>query len=56
MFPCNDEENEWISRNAKKGEKFSNRGLVYSLLFAVLASLFSTLLPPLIYFSRTSLF
>ena len=52
MFPYNDEENDWISKNAKHEVKSLNHSIVYSLLFA----LFSTTLTPLIYFSRTNLF
>tara|TARA_Y100000590_G_scaffold329159_1_gene373795 strand:+ start:1306 stop:1476 length:171 start_codon:yes stop_codon:yes gene_type:complete len=55
MFPYNDEENDWISGNKKNEASPLAHSLIYSILFALFVALFSTALPPLIYFSRTNL-
>ena len=56
MFPYNEEENAWISGTTKFNKKFSNHSLIYSFLCALFGALFSTIIPPLIYFSRINLF
>jgi len=55
MFPYNDEENAWISKQNVKVEK-NKHSLIYSLLFAFCAALFSTTISPIIYFYRINLF
>ena len=56
MFPYNEEENTWISNNANSGIKLAKHSLIYSLLCALLTAIFSTIIPPLVYFSRANLF
>tara|TARA_Y100000590_G_scaffold359859_1_gene415891 strand:- start:321 stop:533 length:213 start_codon:yes stop_codon:yes gene_type:complete len=56
MFPYNDEENAWISGNDNLKTKLPTRSFFYSFLCAILAALFSTTIPPLMYFSRVNLF
>ena len=57
MFPYNDTENAWISRNkipiAKA--KYNNQSFIISAFIALATALLSTLLPTLIYFSRLNL-
>ncbi len=56
MFPYNDSENAWLSKSSKNVSKMYKHRLFYSLLFALLAALFSTTVSPLIYFFRINLF
>jgi len=55
MFPYTEEENTWISKKTVK-TKAIKHNLIYSLLCALFAALFSTTISPLIYFYRTNLF
>ena len=56
MFPYNDDENAWISKNSISKTKVSKDSFIFSILFAFTAALFSTTVPPLIYFFRINLF
>ena len=56
MFPYNDEENAWLSKSKKNTAKIKKHSLIQSLVFALFAALFSTIIPPFIYFSKTNLF
>ena len=56
MFPYNHAENDWLSGKAKSIKNPEKHSLAYSLLFALLSVLFSTLTPPFIYFSKLNLF
>ena len=56
MFPYNDEENAWISGVSTSKIKSGKHSLIYSFIFTLFASIFSTILPPLIYFFRTDIF
>ena len=56
MFPYNDEENAWLSKSKKNTVKIKKHSLIQSLVFALFAALFSTIIPPFIYFSKTNLF
>ena len=57
MFPYNDTENAWISgtKLPKAKVTYSNHSLLMSMFVAFIAALLSSLMPPLIYFSRLNL-
>ena len=57
MFPYTDEENAWISGN-KTGitkDSYERNSLFTSIIVALSVAIFSTLIPPLIYFTRFNL-
>ena len=56
MFPYNDHENARISKSSISKTKVSKDSLFFSILFAFTAALYSTTVPPLIYFFRINLF
>ena len=57
MFPYTEEENAWISGSKlpKIKTTYDNRSLFISMIVALGAALFSTLIPTLIYFFRLNL-
>ena len=57
MFPYNDSENAWISRNItpKVKARYNSQSLIISMTVALATALFSTLIPTFIYFSRLNL-
>ena len=55
MFPYNDDENAWISKNSISKAKVLNESFIFSVLFALVAAFLSTTIPPLIYFFRLNL-
>jgi len=52
MFPYNDEEIAWISKEDRIAKKPTRHSFIYSIFFALLVALFSTTISPLIYFFR----
>ena len=52
MFPYNDEEIAWINKKKTTKTTVFNHSLIYSLLFALVAVILATTIPPIIYFSR----
>ena len=56
MFPYNDEELAWINKDLTPKTKELKYSLFNSILFAFAAAILSTIIPPLIYFSRFNLF
>tara|TARA_Y100000588_G_scaffold232848_1_gene246521 strand:- start:424 stop:594 length:171 start_codon:yes stop_codon:yes gene_type:complete len=52
MFPYNDEEIAWINKKKTTKTTVFNHSLIYSLLFALVAAILATTIPPIIYFSR----
>ena len=56
MFPYNDEELAWINKDLTPNTKELKYSLFHSILFAFAAAILSTIIPPLIYFSRFNLF
>ena len=55
MFPYNDEEIAWINKISASKTKKLNHSLFYSILFALTAALLSTIITPLIYFTKINL-
>ena len=55
MFPYNDDEMAWISKNPTSNVNVVKDKMILSIIFALAAALFSTLIPPLIYFFKLDL-
>ena len=56
MFPYNDEENAWVSGQVIEANKPLKGNFILSLLFALSSAVFSTIIPPLIYFLKIDFF